>query len=73
MAKKNIWFEKRGWVHVPIILHGWVILLLGVLFGLNVIFAVGMRAHSVSDMLYGTFPFLVPTFLLYEWIASHKS
>src|SRR4029077_10682216 len=31
------------------------------------------KSHSVSDTLYGVFPFWVPTFLLYIWIADRTS
>src|SRR4051794_17973693 len=31
------------------------------------------RSHSVSDTLYGVFPFFACTFLLVDWIASRAS
>ncbi len=73
MASKKMWFGKIGWVHYPSSFPGLAIALGLLLFALNIIFAINLYAHSGSDFLYGIFPFLVPTFLLYEWIASHTS
>lgn len=72
MKIKNIWFVKKGWIHYPVTVKGWVIFLCGLLFVLNIIFAILLHARSLGDFLYGVFPFAIPTFLLYEWIASHK-
>jgi hypothetical protein len=35
--------------------------------------AVDRHSHSVSDTLYGIFPFFVPAFGILGWIASHTS
>jgi len=43
------------------------------LFCLHIIVFVLRRAHSVSDGLYASFPYLVPAFLLWAWIAAKKS
>lgn len=72
MTSKRVWFRKKGWVHYPANINGWVVLLAALLFVLNIVFAIQLYAKSPSDLLYGIFPFAVPTFLLYEWIASHK-
>ena len=35
--------------------------------------AVDRHSHSVSDTLYGVFPFFVCTFLLFDWIGGKTS
>ena len=64
------WFKRFGWFHLPVSLPGAVLCLLAVLFCATVFRAVDRHAHSVSDTLYGVFPFFVCTFLLLEWIAA---
>jgi hypothetical protein len=39
----------------------------------QVFWAIDRRSHSVTDTLYGVFPFFVCTFLLLAWIATHTS
>jgi len=43
---------------------------LALAFLVNVFVAVDRQSHSVSDTLYGIFPYWTMTFLLVEWIAS---
>jgi hypothetical protein len=50
-----------------------VVCLLAILFCGTVFRAVDRHSHSVSDMLYGIFPFVVCTFLLVDWIAGRTS
>jgi len=52
---------------------GYVIDVLAIIFLVTVIIALNRNSHSVSDMFYGLFVYLVPTFLLREWIASKLS
>jgi len=42
-------------------------------FWVQVFVAVDRHSHSVSDMLYGVFPFIVPTLIRLNWIASKTS
>lgn len=35
--------------------------------------AIDRHSHSVSDTLYGFFPFAAPTFLLLMWVAERTS
>jgi len=42
-------------------------------FCIQVFLAVDSRSHSVSDTLYGIFPYIVPSFLVLLWIASKTS
>jgi len=70
---KNVWFRPQGWLYVPVSWQGWLVTLAAAAFCLQVTLAVDRMSHSVSDMLYGIFPFVVPTFLLWLWVASKKS
>ena len=42
-------------------------------FCLTVFRAVDRHSHSVSDTLYGVFPFFVCTFLLLDWIGGRTT
>jgi hypothetical protein len=57
-------------MHVPCSIAGWVVAVLAVGFCVNVVVAIDRHSHSVSDTLYGAFPFVACTFLLYDWIAT---
>lgn len=70
LSMKTNWFKCVGWFHVPVSVPGAMVLLLGILFCLTVFRAVDRHSHSVSDTLYGVFPFFVCTFLLVDWIGS---
>jgi hypothetical protein len=39
----------------------------------QVFLAVDRQAHSISDTLYGIFPYIVPTLMLLNWLASKTS
>lgn len=65
------WFRRFGWFHVPASLAGGVVTLVALAFGANVFIAIDRRSHSVSDTLYGVFPFLTCTFLLLDWVARN--
>ena len=67
------WFRPLGWVYLPASLAGAVVTLLAAAFCVNVFVAIDRHSHSVSDTLYGVFPFFVPTFLLLNWVASKTS
>jgi hypothetical protein len=56
------WFKRAGWFYA-----------LAVLFCVTVFRAVDGHSHSVSDTLYGVFPFFVCTFLLVDWIGRKTS
>ena len=64
------WFRQWGWIYRPISWQGWFIFLGTVLFCFQVFIAVDRRSHSVSDTLYGIFPYVVPAFMLLNWVAS---
>jgi hypothetical protein len=67
------WFKPFGFVFVPVSIPGWVISLLAAAFCLHIFLFVDGHSHSVSDTLYGVFPYWVPTFLLWVWIAGQTS
>jgi hypothetical protein len=70
---KANWFKRLGWFYVPTSVPGAITWLAAGLFCLTVFRAVDRHSHSVSDTLYGVFPFFVCTFLLLDWIGSRTS
>ncbi|PWB38628.1 MAG: hypothetical protein C3F02_02860 [Parcubacteria group bacterium] len=70
---KNPWFKKACWIHYPVSFSGYVITILILAFCVQVFMAVDSRSHSVSDTLYGAFPFIVPALLVWDWIAEKTS
>jgi hypothetical protein len=73
MPMKTQWFKRFGWFYVPVSAPGMVVCVLAALFCLTVFRAVDRHSHSVSDTLYGVFPFFVCTFLLLDWIGRQTS
>jgi len=70
---KSVWFARLGWFWRPASWQGAVLLLLAVAFSVQVFVAVDRRSHSVSDTVYGVFPYLACCFLLVDWIARRTS
>jgi hypothetical protein len=66
---QRLWFKPLGWFYFPVSLAGFVLSLLATLFCLTVFIAVDRQSHSVSDTLYGVFPFFASTFLLLDWLG----
>lgn len=67
------WFTLWGWIHRPVSAAGWLVTLAALAFCVQVFLAVDARSHSVSDTLYGVFPFIVPTLLALDLVASRTS
>ena len=67
------WFAPIGWFYRPRSAGGWIVTLAAFAFCVQVFIAVDRGSHSVSDTLYGVFPFVVPTVLLVNWIAFRTS
>lgn len=67
------WFKPWGWIYRPVAWPGVVIVLLAPAFCVQVFLAIDARSHSVSDTLYGIFPYVVPCLILLYWIASKSS
>jgi hypothetical protein len=70
---KTRWFRPFGLFYLPVSVPGVVATLFAALFCAQVFLAVDRRSHSVSDTLYGIFPFFVCTFLLWDWLARKTS
>ena len=70
---KNIWFKKAGWLYRPVTTAGGVVTIVLALFCVHIVLVANARAHSVSDLIYGVFPYLVPTFLVWIWITGNTS
>jgi hypothetical protein len=67
---KKPWFKRWGWFHLPTSVSGAVVVIAAAAFCINVFLAIDRHSHSVSDTLYGVFPYLVCTFLLVDWVAG---
>ena len=67
------WFRPFGWVYLPSSAAGAIVTVMAAAFCVNVFIVIDRHSHSVSDTLYGVFPFVVPTFLLLNWVASKTS
>ncbi len=70
---KHKWFREWGWLYYPISWQGLILVLLVLIFWVQVFLAIDRHSHSVSDTLYGIFPYYIPSFLLLLWIASKTS
>ena len=67
------WFAPWGWIYRPVSWQGIVLLGVTILFCVQVFFAVDSHSHSVSDTFYGIFPYIVPSLMILNWIASKTS
>jgi hypothetical protein len=67
------WFVPWGWTYRPVSWQGVTLVALAAVFCGQVFLAVDRHAHSVSDTLYGVFPYVVPTLILLNWAASKAS
>jgi hypothetical protein len=67
------WFRKSGWIYIPISFVGVFITLLVIAFCVTVFIAIDRNSHSVSDTLYGIFPYFVSAFTILFWIAANTS
>lgn len=70
---KQQWFKPWGWIHRPISWQGAVLVALAAAFCVHIFVAVDQNSHSVSDTLYGVFPYIVPCLMLLDWVASKTS
>jgi hypothetical protein len=67
------WFRPWGWIYRPVSWVGVLLVLVGGGFCVQVFVAVDRQSHSVSDTLYGVFPYVVPALMLLYWVASKTS
>jgi uncharacterized membrane protein len=70
---KTTWFKKIGWIYVPTSLIGAIITVIHIAFCVTVFIAIDKNSHSVTDTLYGIFPFFVCTGTVLFWIAGNTS
>lgn len=69
----NAWFKPVGWLFRPISWQGYMAVACVAIFCVEAFITVDRRSRSVSDTLYGVFPYFVPAFLLLNWLASKRS
>ena len=69
---RRTWLRPLGWLFIPSSAPGVVLLLGAIAFCIQIFVAVDRRSHSVSDTLYGAFPYFALTFLLLEWVAARS-
>jgi hypothetical protein len=67
------WFKQWGWLYLPASVPGAIIFLTVLGFCVQVFIAIDRHSHSVSDTLYGVFPFFTCAFLLWDWIGVRTS
>jgi hypothetical protein len=67
---KSNWFSRVGWFYLPASAAGAIVWLMAIIFCATVFVAIDRHSHSVSDTVYGVFPFFACTFLLVDWVAS---
>lgn len=67
------WFAPWGWIYRPVSAPAYALVALAGVFCAQVFIAVDRHSHSASDTLYGVFPFVVPTLMGLNWIASHTN
>jgi hypothetical protein len=72
MTDMKFYTETRV-IHVPVSRTAYLVDVLLFIFLMTVFIAANRSSHSVSDMLYAVFPYVVPTFLLREWFAAKSS
>ena len=70
---QRTWFRPWGWIYRPASWQGALLLFLVAVFCMQVFVAVDRHSHSVSDTLYGIFPYFVPALMLLNWVASKTS
>jgi len=67
------WFKKYGWFYIPASFFGILFTVITVTFCITVFVAIDRNSHSVSDTLYGIFPYFVSAFTILFWIAGNTS
>jgi len=64
------WFRSVGIFFVPASFAGVLVSALALAFCGQVFWAIDRHSHSVSDTLYGVFPYWAPALLGLAWIAD---
>jgi hypothetical protein len=63
-------FRKGKFLYIPTSSIGYMLWIIAAGFLVTVFITVDRDSNSVSDTLYGIFPYFASTFLLIEWFAS---
>ena len=63
------WFRPAGFLFMPVSAAGWLVTAAAFAFCAQVFWFVDTHSHSVSDTVYGVFPFWLPTLLALAWLA----
>ena len=71
--QRTAWFKPWGWIYRPVSWQGFLTCLIALAFCVQVFVAVDRSSHSVSDTLYGIFPFIVPCLMILNWVAGKTS
>jgi len=71
--KKGTWFYSVRGSYLPCSWQGWALYIPFTIFLITVLVAAVRSEHSVSDMLYLTFPQGVAAAVVMTWIAKQKS
>ena len=67
------WFIKKGWVHLPAHVIGYIIFLVDAAVNVWFFIVIDSHSHSVSDTLINFFPYGIGFGIMYEWIAFHTA
>ena len=67
------WFASWGWVYRPVSWQGGALVLVVLVFWAQVFLAVDRHSHSATDTLYGLFPYVVPSLMVLNWVASQTA
>ncbi len=67
------WFTSWGWIYRSTSWQDVALVVLAAAFCVQVFLAVDRHSHSASDTVYGVFPYVLPTLMLLNWVASKAS
>jgi hypothetical protein len=73
MSKTKAWFIPVRWSYLPNSWQGWLSYIPFTAFLVITFIAVDRNSHSVSDTLFGIFPYWVGAAVIMQWFASNKS
>ena len=63
-------FRDASGLKLPAGIGGWIITVLALAFCINAFVVIDRHSHSVTDTLYGIFPFWACTLLLHQWLGG---
>lgn len=71
--KKKRWFKRTGLLFIPINWKGLAVTGFIFLFCINIFLVVDANSHSISDTLYGIFPYVVVALIAFYLLAFKTS